>query len=217
MTLLLLMLSLNPLNTAEVAHTRGGGSGKRYKLPYAPPRTLRSPVFTLRSQASTLRCTVLPFGARAPPFGVAMSLTLQINAIYSVTTDPWPTVAAEQPAAADEDAITPETFSEAEEGDVFAFEDRNFLWDEWPGRCVFVVLGDDCISSTPRAPGSTSPRALSLMACSSLRAATVSLTTGAMAMESSPSEQQRRKTQPVGHHHTAHGVPSVCQRAGRPA
>ena len=74
-----------------------------------------------------------------------MSLTLQINAVYSVTTDPWPTVAAAQPAAADEDAITPESFSEAEEGDVFAFEDRNHLWDDWPGRCVFVVLGDDCI------------------------------------------------------------------------
>ena len=74
-----------------------------------------------------------------------MSLTLQINAVYSVTTDPWPTVAAAQPAAADEDAITPESFSEAEEGDVFAFEDRNHLWDAWPGRCVFVVVGSDCI------------------------------------------------------------------------
>jgi hypothetical protein len=72
-----------------------------------------------------------------------MSISLQINALYSVTTEPWPAVAAAQPAADDDDAITPDNFAEGDEGDIFAFEDRNMFDDPW--RLIFVVLGEGCV------------------------------------------------------------------------
>ena len=72
-----------------------------------------------------------------------MSIMLQINALYSVQSEPWITVAANQPAASDADAITPDNFLEAEEDEVFAFEDRNSFAQPW--RSVFIVLGDGCV------------------------------------------------------------------------
>ena len=73
-----------------------------------------------------------------------MPISLQISALVSVETESWPTIAAEQPAADDEDAITPDNFVDGGyEGDVFAFEDRNCIADDW--RLIFVVLSEDCV------------------------------------------------------------------------
>ena len=36
-------------------------------------------------------------------------------------------------------------FSDADEGDMFAMEDRNSLASEWPGRKVFIGFGGDCV------------------------------------------------------------------------
>jgi hypothetical protein len=73
-----------------------------------------------------------------------MPISLQINALYAVETEPWPIIAAEQPAADEEDATTPSNFVDGGyEGEVFAFEDRNCIADDW--RLVYVVLSDDCV------------------------------------------------------------------------
>jgi hypothetical protein len=74
-------------------------------------------------------------------FGGSMSISLQLSAIYAIDTEDWPTVAAAQPLAAHDDAITPDNFLENDEGDIFAFEDRNVFTEDWPGRHIFVVLG----------------------------------------------------------------------------
>ena len=76
---------------------------------------------------------------------MALTWTLQISANHTVEAAGWTTVAALQPGNDGDDAITPDNFAEGEEDTVFAFEDRNTLSQEWPGRRVFVVLGADCI------------------------------------------------------------------------
>ena len=77
--------------------------------------------------------------------GSRMPLTLRCSEARSVTTRPWEMVAASQPAADDDDAITADNFTEADEYDVFAMNDRNSFAQEWPNRRIFVVLGDGCV------------------------------------------------------------------------
>ena len=50
----------------------------------------------------------------------------------------WEQTAAEQ--------VLPEAdFGDAKEGDLFAMEDRNNLAEEWPGRRVFIGMGETCV------------------------------------------------------------------------
>ena len=73
-----------------------------------------------------------------------MPISLQISALVTVETESWPSIAAEQPAADDEDAITPDNFVDGGyDGEVFAFQDRNCYASPW--RLVFVVLSEDCV------------------------------------------------------------------------
>jgi hypothetical protein len=72
-----------------------------------------------------------------------MSISLQLSAIYAIDTEDWPTVAAAQPLAAHDDAITPDNFLENDEGDIFAFEDRNVFTEDWPGTpdLLAIIMG----------------------------------------------------------------------------
>ena len=56
-------------------------------------------------ESATLAVTIIP---------VSLVGGVATPGIYSVTTESWPTVAAAQPSATDEDAITAENFSEAD-------------------------------------------------------------------------------------------------------
>jgi hypothetical protein len=97
----------------------------------------------LRWHACNLRWRLLNLRWQHTPFGGSMPISLPLSPLYAIDTEDWPTVAAAQPLAAHDDAITPDNFLENDEGDIFAFEDRNVFTEDWPGRHIFVVLGSD--------------------------------------------------------------------------
>ena len=71
------------------------------------------------------------------------TVRLKIPGVCNLETSSWHDVSGVQASLEEDEKTVPESFADCEIDEVLALEDRNSFEDEWPGRRVFVVKGEE--------------------------------------------------------------------------